>query len=529
MTGRFAVDFGTSNTLVTQWDEMKGEATPISIPEYSRNFIQGGLEVSVIPSIIHYAEQNRQWIGQQVMSRGLYQSPRTFRWMKRFITNRSPIHIKIDGVKITPYEAGRDFLRNVLLFSVPASSLADEEVAFSVPVEAFEHYETWLYSVAESAGLKRFRLIDEPSAAALGYGAHIQPGDVYMVFDFGGGTMHASVIRIEPESGASSGRRCRVLGKAGRDIGGTTIDQWIYQDVLHLNHLRESESLTRRLSTELLVNCERIKESLSADDSRSLSIVDPESGAQINYELTAQGFSTLLDNHELFLEIEKVFRSALAASREKGFDETSVKAVFMVGGSSQIPAVQQHIKRMFGKDRVSCNRPLEAVARGAAAFISGVEFFDYIQHDYAIRYINSTNHVYEYRTLVERGTPYPSDKPIARLTIKASYSQQTHLGVAIFELGNSSTVQKQTTELVFDPSGAARLIEITPDETEQRSLFWMNENTPTFLVANPPAEHGEPCFEVSFSIDVNKRLLISARDLRTGNIVLNQHPVIKLT
>jgi len=109
MTGRFAVDFGTSNTLVTQWDEMKGEATPISIPEYSRIFIQGGSEVSVIPSIIHYAEQNRQWIGQQVMSRGLYQSPRTFRWMKRFITNRSPIHIKIDGVKITPYEAGRDF------------------------------------------------------------------------------------------------------------------------------------------------------------------------------------------------------------------------------------------------------------------------------------------------------------------------------------------------------------------------------------------------------------------------------------
>ena len=81
------------------------------------------------------------------------------------------------------------------------------------------------------------------------------------------------------------------------------------------------------------------------------------------------------------------------------------------------------------------DRPFDAVARGAAAFVAGVDFYDHIQHDYAIRHIRAQRGEYEYRTIVPRGTPYPTTSPVCRLTVKATYQGQTSLGLAIFEMG----------------------------------------------------------------------------------------------
>src|SRR5438876_4161230 len=143
--------------------------------------------------------------------------------MKRYIADRNPMKKRLDGQEIAPADAGRDFLTTVLAFAAADLNLRDEEVALTVPVEAFEHYEDWLAGVAEAAGMPRFRLIDEPSAAALGYGAHVQPGHLYLIFDFGGGTLDVAVVLIE-EAETAAGRRCRVLGKAGLELGGTVLD-----------------------------------------------------------------------------------------------------------------------------------------------------------------------------------------------------------------------------------------------------------------------------------------------------------------
>ena len=70
---------------------------------------------------------------------------------------------------------------------------------------------------------------------------------------------------------------------------------------------------------------------------------------------------------------------------------------------------------------------------------------------------------------------------------------------------------------------------LTPEEEQQRAQFWMNENNPTFIQADPPAQAGEARFEVEFSIDGNKRLLITARDLQTGRLTHRDYPVVKLT
>jgi molecular chaperone DnaK (HSP70) len=399
-----------------------------------------------------------------------------------------------------------------------------------VPVESYEHYENWLGEVADTAGLPRFRLIDEPSAAALGYGAHILPGNVYLIFDFGGGTMHAAVVLIEADHAAGSGRRCRVLGKAGKDIGGASLDQWLFEETLKRTGQTDLDDEIRRVSNSLLVECEQVKEKLSFSDSADLTVMNPDSGRLVSAEFTRSEFEEIMDQHGLYTEIDRTIRSALNAARERGYGEDAVKAVLMVGGSSQVPSVQRVLRQIFGKERVLHDRPMDAVVRGGAAFIAGVDFFDHIQHDYAIRYVNPQKGGYDYRPIVPRGTPYPTKEPVSRLSIKSAYDGQTHLGIAIFEMGEArQAASSAPVELVFDPSGAVRLMQIAPDEQERRSLFWMNENNLTFLTVDTPTKQGDPCFEVEFNIDTNKRLLITARDARSKRLVQSNFPVVKLT
>lgn len=530
MAGRLAIDFGTSNTVVTLWDAQRSEGVPVHIPEYGKRSQHSEEQISVIPSVIHYADANRRWIGQQVFDREVYNSRRTLRWMKQYINHRSPIKFTFDGQEITPFSAGKEFLTSILTFALQEIGIQDEEVAFSVPVEAFEHYENWLNGIAESVGIRRFRLIDEPSAAALGYGAHIQPGNIYLIFDFGGGTLHASVVLIETEQKAATGRRCRVLGKAGKSIGGSRIDQWIFQEILRRNHRRDSDEAIRSLSPAVLVASETIKETLSQQDTAEMQPITLSDGSVLTAQFTRAEFEALLDENNLFTDIGFTIRSALAQAQEHGYNEDQIQAVLLVGGSSQIPAVQRQIRQIFGKDKVQSNRPLDAVARGAAAFVAGVDFYDHIQHDYAIRYVNPEIGGYDYYTLVPRGTAYPTEKPVARLSVKGSYSGQKQLGLSIFEVGERrKNHQPESVELVFDPSGAARIVQTTAQEMEDRSLFWMNENSPTFLEANPPADIGQARFEVIFNVDHNKRLIVTARDLITGMMVLNNSPVVRLT
>jgi molecular chaperone DnaK (HSP70) len=250
----------------------------------------------------------------------------------------------------------------------------------------------------------------------------------------------------------------------------------------------------------------------------------------LSADFTRGDFEELLDRHEAFTKIDQTVRRALNLARERGYGEESVKAVLMVGGSSLVPSVQRAVQRMFGRERVLLHRPLDAVARGAAAFVAGVDFYDHIQHDYAIRFVNPRKGDYDYRPLVKRGTPYPTAEPVARLTVKATYDGQPQLGIAIYELGERRAGGADgPVELVFDPSGAARVVTVTPDEEDRRTYYWINETVPTFLVADPPARQGEARFAVEFGIDGNKRLLITARDLVTGRVTHRDYPVVKLT
>jgi molecular chaperone DnaK len=299
---------------------------------------------------------------------------------------------------------------------------------------------------------------------------------------------------------------------------------------LQRNGRSDDDEDVRQVSNALLVECERAKERLSFSERADVSIVHPHTGAVLSAEFTRDRFEDLLDEHEAFTQIDRTIRRAINDAQERGYGEENVKAVLMVGGSSQIPSVQRTLRRIFGRERVMLNRPLDAVARGAAAFVAGVDFYDHIQHDYGVRHVNRQQGGYDYRLIVQRGTPYPTAGPVVRLTVKAAYDGQTRLGIAIYEIGERrQRGDGQSLELVFDPSGAARLSSVALDDQDRRTHFWMNEGNPTFLVAEPPAKQGEPRFEVAFSIDGNKRLLITARDLQTGRAIYRDYPVVKLT
>jgi len=536
MPGRLAVDFGTSNTVIAYWDESRNDSTVLSVPDLGYSFQAGAEETPVIPSLIHYAADRRTWLGRQVMDQNLYDSHGTFRWMKRYISNQSRLKIRAgDGREISHYEAGSDFLSGILAVASAELGIGDEEVAFTMPVESYEHYENWLTEVVEKSGINRFRLIDEPSAAALGYGAHIQPGDVYLIFDFGGGTLDVAAVLISDEKevariSGQDGRRCRVLGKAGADIGGMKIDQWLFQETLRLNGRSDSDDDVRRISRVLLVECEKAKEKLSLYENADVTAMNTETGAVISAEFTRGQFEELMDQHEMFSQIDRTIRRALNNARERGYSEENIKSVLMVGGSSLIPSVQKDLQRIFGRKRVMLQHPLDAVARGAAAFIPGVDFYDHIQHNYAIRHLNAMDGSYDYRAIVNQGTPYPTNEPVCRITVRASYDGQTQLGIAIYEIAEQHrrSMESNPIELVFDPSGAARVVAVTPDEDDRRTYFWMNEESPTFLTADPPAQKGEARFSVEFGLDGNKRLLITARDLKTDKLTHKDYPVVRL-
>lgn len=529
MSGRLGIDFGTSNTRAAVWDEATGQAIPLEIPDVSLNTghrvkDETVFEAPCVPSLINY--QDRQvWIGRQVSEKGLLESPATFRWMKRYLSSRLEIPRRIDGRMVKFSDAAQDFLVRVLIYASEAIDLGNEEVAFTTPVEAFEHYQEWLGHVCEASGIDRYRLLDEASAAALGYGMRMKPGSVCMVFDFGGGTLDVSIVRMDtPSSGPN---RCTVLGKSGVEIGGATIDLWLYRDLLRRNK-KEPEDVGH-MSGLILMEVEKAKESLTKEERADVAVADPLTGEVLWALHSRSSFEDLLEENGLFETLQSAIDRAVTDARERGYDSDRIDAVLLVGGSSLIPSVRRAVRQRFGS-RVQSHRPVDAVALGAATFVAGVDLYDHVQHDYALRYYNRDKGEHEFLPIIKAGAPYPSNGPVRRVTVSASHDGQDFLGLEIFEIsraGERCCGDGPVLDLVFDPSGAARFRK--REEPEILSRFWVNEKNPTFIRAQPGALRGHKRFPVSFSIDPNKRLCVTVEDLDTGQTLMKKHPVIKLT
>ncbi len=509
MSIKAAIDFGSCSTAAAVWNDATGQAETIRVPGLS---VPGGF---IIPSRITYETPERYFAGAMAAEgRGL------FRWMKRYINLRSPYALKVGDERIDARRAAEDFLRAVLTSAFPTAESFPEELALSVPVESFEYYSEWLLD--RFTGV-RVRLIDEASAAAAGYGLSVHPGDALLVLDFGGSTLQAVCVSVT-EEGEKLGRCCRVLGKSGVNIGGMTIDRWIYEDLLKRAGLSENDPRVRSVSGELLLACERLKMELSEAETAEL---DAPLDA-LRCRMTRAELTELMRRNGLFETLDKVLGEALKTAESRGFVKERLTAVLPVGGGCLIPAVRESLENRFGANLTASGEPLGAVARGAAAFAAGLRIYDFIQHDYAVRSLDPRTGQYAFRVIVPRGTAFPTENVGPKMTLKASYDGQTRFGIAIYETRDGADAAGTESEVFFDTDGSARVMPLTESERGAARRFWLNERRPLFLESEQPCARGVPQFCVTFGIDSNKMLTVTASRLSDGAVLLDQYPAVRL-
>lgn len=568
MPGRLGLDFGSSNTIAALWDAAAGDGRTLPLANLTRVMRDPQQrELHAVPSLMHYFGPTGVWVGQQVIEKQLQTAtPGTFRWMKTYVGSRMLLPRQVDGRTLDNFQVAGDFLRQILIAAGAQINLAEEDVAVTVPVEAFEHYQNWLDEVVQSAGVLRPRYLDEASAAALGYTARIRAGAPFMTFDLGGGTLDVSIVRLEDTPGGQP--RCRCLGKAGAQVGGGAIDQWLARDVLNRADFQDTakaivlgrgvaaavgesypervalrwaigatggltEAQARALFPLLLQEAERVKEALTAAEAETFDLKDPKTGLQIQHRYSRGAFEDLLEANGLYTKINAVLDAAEGQAREHGYDKDQLQAVLMIGGSSLIPSIRRLVRARYG-ERVRCERPFDAVAVGAAAYVAGAGFDDRIRHAYALRPFDRASGQYAYKTIVRAGTPYPCEimrpndpkQPLV-LTIMASHDQQTKLGLQVYEVAERSSVAcgGGGLDLVFDQNGAARYV----PRADEADVTHREIGSATFIHCQPPAQKSAPRFLATFAIDDQRHLCVTVQDTLTGKTLHRKQRMVKLT
>lgn len=537
-----AIDFGTSNTVLARFNETRERAETIRIPEISSELRYrlkpGGQEFSVwvIPSVIHYAEKETL-IGDQAVSRGLAEHPDTMRWMKRSIAQSITRRKRTAQGHKSPAEAGTEFLKLALNYASHEISFENDAFTFTVPVEAFETFQDWIWRVAESLGIRKLRILDEPTACVFGYHGAARQDERFVVFDFGGGTLDVSAVRLDLKE--QSGRKAVQLGQAGCDLGGMDIDKWIADDFCARHSMSDADR--RDLESPILRHAEAVKIALSdpATADTEMSVLNdlgraPRllqttwrracAGCENGASRLAQGeacLGCLLAAKGFPKQIRETLDRALEnAAIKAGMRRSDVTRVLVTGGTSLIPAVRRILDQGFG-EKVEYDQPFDCVVRGACrGVVSPV-----LQHDYAIESYNRQAQRFEFKPLFKIGVEFPTPPDAIRFWSNGSTDGQTRVGLLIYEV--SRMKRRSVDQAMVDAEGRIQSAARVATDYEHICL---NPDNPTFIAADPPInrERDKQRFLCSFEIDGHRRLLVTATDHLTGKPVLVKHPVVRL-
>ena len=527
MGKKIAIDFGTSNTTIALWNETLEKEELMKIDGMARKYKNpsehAAPDMYCIPSIINF-DGNNILAGQEVFDRGKEFSHATFRDIKRYIMKRKPLPRDVGGKKISFYDSGEYFLSEII--SRANNILGDkiQEIIFTLPVDAFQHYQEWIGELCVKFNIDYYRVIDEPSACAFGYDAGVEDGDIIMVFDFGGGTLDVSVVKVELSG--HSDRKSVVVGKGGAGIGGIDIDTWIMEDLLRQNELTTEK--VQHIINHLRQTVEEIKIDLSFNKEASLSVFDDLNGTLISADYTREKFEEILTKNNLFNIIQEILDDSLEEAALRGIRRRDIKHVLMIGGSSLIPSVKKLLHEKF-PGKIKSYRPFDAVVKGACRYGAGKILDDYIKHDYCLKHwIWSDDRYsgrYGYEPFIPRGTKYPVSD-VAKFKIDAAVPGQKEVELMIFEARGHNS-QKMKNEMIYN-SDADKYEIISTNVSGDEDKVLVNEKNPTFIKLEPPARGGEKRISVSFSIDENRLLRITVVDLKINKILYKDQPVVKL-
>ncbi|MDJ0705918.1 MAG: Hsp70 family protein [Leptolyngbyaceae cyanobacterium MO_188.B28] len=526
-----AIDFGTTNTVITRWNTVTNQPTTLTLPDFSFSL---GANPPLIPSLVYIENVSEQKIvvGQQVRDRGLdsSQNPRFFRNFKRGIgANVQGFTPQLDGHPISFEQVGQWFLTEV----IQQLKAADPEVnslIFTVPVDSFESYRLWLGQVCQTLDIEQVRMLDEPTAAALGYG--LTDGKTLLVIDFGGGTLDLSLVQLNQSSGPKplgfilkwgqkslaekSGQQvktARVLAKAGENLGGADIDNWL------IDYFGASQGLPATPLTLRLV--ERLKVQLSSQITATEAYFNDETLESYELTLDRDRFNAILKDNQFFDRLDNQMTQVLQQARRQGIETADIDAVLLVGGTAQIPAVQTWVQGYFAADKIHSDRPFEAIAQGALQIQQGLEIKDFLYHSYGVRFWDRRNRRHGWHPIINRGQPYPMEKPV-ELVLGASSENQPSIELILGELGNEGG----STEVYFEGD---RLItrKVSTGAVQVRPLN-EGENARSIARLNPPGFPGGDRIKVLFHIDQDRFLKITVEDILTHTTLLENQPVVQL-
>lgn len=466
------IDLGTTNSCVSV---VENEA-PVIIPGTSGSM--------TTPSIVAFTKKGERLVGESARRQAVTNPERTISSVKRHMGTEWSV--RIDG---TEYKAQTISAMVLMQLKKDAEDFLGEpvtEAVITVPAYFNNIQRQATKDAGRIAGLNVKRIINEPTSAALSYGLnHGEPQKV-MVYDLGGGTFDVSVIEIGEGV-------IEVLATAGDNhLGGDDFDERITQWLLRRFKDEHKVDLSRDFAAMQRIRdaAEQAKKELSISDSSHIMLpyLAEHRGEQLHMDLTL----TRAQFEDLIRDlIDRTAEPVRNALNDAGIAPSELGRVLLVGGSTRIPAVQEKVRMLTGKEPSKNINPDECVAKGAAIL----------------------GHTLEGNSLIASGT----DKGILLLDVTPlSLSIETVGGVATRLIERNTTLPTRYSRIFSTAAPYQRSVDIHVLQGE-RPMARDNKTIGKFrLKGIKAAPAGVPQIEVTFDIDANGILKVSAKDLDTG-------------
>ena len=465
MSKIIGIDLGTTNSCVSVMEG--GEATVIPNAEGHRT----------TPSVVAFSKTGERMVGQVAKRQAVTNPDRTISSIKREMG--SDYKVTIDGKKYTPQEISAMILQKLKADAEAYLGEPVTEAVITVPAYFTDAQRQATKDAGKIAGLDVKRIINEPTAAALAYGLDKETDQKIMVYDLGGGTFDVSVLEIGDSV-------IEVLATAGNNrLGGDDFDQCITNYLVE--EFKKSDGIDlsgdRVAMQRLKEAAEKAKIELSGVTSTNINLpyitADATGPKHLDVTLTRAKFNELTAHL-----VEKTAGPVRQAMSDAGITASDLTKVLLVGGSSRVPAVQEMVKKLTGKEGFKGINPDECVADGAAiqggvlgGDVSGVVLLDVTPLSLGIETLGGV-----FTKLIERNTTIPTKKS---QVFSTAADNQTSVEVNVLQ--------------------------------GEREMAAYNKSLGRFqLDGIAPARRGVPQIEVTFDIDANGIVNVSAKDLGTG-------------
>ena len=459
------IDLGTTNSCVSVMEG--GEAVVIANAEGART----------TPSVVAFTKTGERMVGQVAKRQAITNPDRTISSIKREMG--TAYKVTIDNKSYTPQEISAMILQKLKADAESYLGQPVTEAVITVPAYFTDAQRQATKDAGRIAGLDVKRIINEPTAAALAYGLDKESDQKIMVYDLGGGTFDVSVLEIGDGV-------IEVLATAGNNrLGGDDFDACITKYLVDEFKKAEGIDLSgdKVAMQRLREAAEKAKIELSGVTTSNINLpyitADATGPKHLDVTLSRAKFNEL--THHL---VEKTMGPVKQALSDSGLSASDISKVLMVGGSSRIPAVQEMVKQLTGKDGYKGINPDECVAIGAA---------------------------------IQGGVLAGDVKGVLLLDVTPlSLGIETLGGVCTRLIERNTTIPTKKSQIFSTAADNQTAVEINVLQGE-REMAQYNKSLGRFnLDGIAPARRGTPQIEVTFDIDANGIVNVSAKDLGTG-------------